>query len=135
MDTVFRAGVHTRTAADTLWRVDVLGDLHAHLAGSFACLTVHALILVDRQTIQAELVEQCIECTERTQILTEWSVNERRQNDDHDQYKRIPFITKNAVLAAFFVFIFHSFVIFLTKRAVAYFVSYVNPNFNFVKSL
>ena len=77
MNTVLRAGVHTCTAADTLRRVDVLGDLHAHLAGSFACLTVHTLILVDRQTIQAELVEQCIECTERTQILTEWSVNEQ----------------------------------------------------------
>lgn len=77
MNTVLRAGIHTRTTADTLWRIDILGDLHAHLTGSFTCLTVHTLILVDCQTIQTEFVEQCIECTERTQILTEWSVNEQ----------------------------------------------------------
>ena len=57
MNTVLRAGVHTCTAADTLRRVDVLGDLHAHLAGSFACLTVYTLLFVHRQAVKAEFVK------------------------------------------------------------------------------
>ena len=66
MDTVFRTSIPTFPAADTFRGIDIFRNFYAHLAGPFTCFTAHALLLIYRQAVQTEFVEQCVKSTQWT---------------------------------------------------------------------
>ena len=77
-------------AADAFSGADFLRNVQLHRAVGGAFAALNAFVLRDLHLIACKAVEQCVKCTERTQIPAEHTRNFHSQHHYYEQDGKLP---------------------------------------------
>ena len=80
LDCLRRTGFFASSAADTLCTVRVIHRVHFHLACFCTFSTVNTLFHIYSVTVNGNTIEYRIKSSQRTDILTEWTIYYDRKN-------------------------------------------------------
>ena len=81
---MYRTGLFTSSAADTLRAVRVFHRVDYHLACLCTFSTTDAFVHIHTITINGYLIKYGIKSSKGTNVFTEWSVYDNGQNDRYD---------------------------------------------------
>ena len=77
-------------AADAFGRLRILDGIDVHLADPGAFAAAHTLIVINGQLVEADFVEQAVDCAEQAKRLAEETIYDDTANEDYDQQKQLP---------------------------------------------
>ena len=89
---MYRTGLFTSSAADTLRAVRVFHRVDFHLTGFCTFSTADTFIHIYTVSVNGNLIEYGIKCAKRTNITAKWSVNDNGKNNCHDQNCIFPYV-------------------------------------------
>ena len=89
---MYRTGLFTSSAADTLWTVRVFHRVDFHLTGFCTFSTADTFIHIYTVFVNGYLIKYGIKSSKGTNIFTERSVNNNGQNNRYDQNRIFPYV-------------------------------------------
>ena len=89
---MYRTGLFTPSAADTLWTVRVFHRVDFHLTGFCTFSTSDTFIHIHTVSVNGYLIKYGIKSSKGTNIFTERSVNNNGQNNRYDQNRIFPYV-------------------------------------------